>query len=105
MCRPQAEKLDLCLRPYAVIATCEDGGILETITDAVAIDTLKKKMSSGTDVCGGGDCIRCAECVLFCSRCHFPVDITVSVIPPLSLSRSVSSLSLPLARTLPPFLG
>ena len=40
------EKLDLPMRPYAVLATCEDGGMLETITDALAIDTLKKKMAS-----------------------------------------------------------
>lgn len=42
----KADKLDLPLRPYAVLATCEDGGLLETLTDALAIDTLKKRMAS-----------------------------------------------------------
>ena len=42
------EKLDLPMRPYAVLATCEDGGMLETITDALAIDTLKKKLMDNT---------------------------------------------------------
>ena len=52
----KTEMLDLPLRPYAVLATSEDGGILETITDALAIDTLKKKMSSG------GVAVTFAEC-------------------------------------------
>ena len=42
----KADKLDLPLRPYSVLATAEDGGVLETLTDAVAIDTLKKRMAS-----------------------------------------------------------
>jgi len=41
----KADKLELPLRPYSVLATCEDGGILETLTDALAIDTLKKRMA------------------------------------------------------------
>ena len=42
------EGLNLPLRPYAVVATSEDGGVLETLTDAVAIDTLKKRMGKMT---------------------------------------------------------
>jgi len=38
------EGLTLPLRPYAVLATCSDGGMLETLTDARSIDSLKKKV-------------------------------------------------------------
>jgi len=61
-----------------VIATSEDGGILETITDAVAIDTLKKKMSSGIVVVGQwlmlphGKASSCCSCPVLCPERHCP---------------------------------
>ena len=63
------EKLSLCLRPYGVLATTmapsleHNGGILETITDATAIDTLKKTMgASGSGGGGGGPGVTFADC-------------------------------------------
>mmetsp|Transcript_10686 Transcript_10686/g.23895 ORF Transcript_10686/g.23895 Transcript_10686/m.23895 type:complete len:305 (-) Transcript_10686:435-1349(-) len=54
------ENLTLPLRPYMVVATCADGGLLETLTDAVSIDALKKRVGamrlarSGAGAGGGG---------------------------------------------------
>ena len=36
------EKLSLWLKPFNIIATSSNGGLVETITDAVSIDRLKK---------------------------------------------------------------
>jgi len=40
----QKEKLPLWLRPYAVIATSSTTGLIECVTDAISIDSLKKRI-------------------------------------------------------------
>ena len=40
----RAAKLPLSLNPYAVIITSGDSGLIETIPDAVSIDSLKKRL-------------------------------------------------------------
>jgi len=34
--------LKLWLKPFNIIATCEDGGLIQTIPDSISIDKLKK---------------------------------------------------------------
>jgi len=34
--------LKIYLKPFYIIATCEDGGLIQTIPDAISIDKLKK---------------------------------------------------------------
>ena len=34
--------LKLWLRPFNIIATCEDGGLIQTVPDSISIDKLKK---------------------------------------------------------------
>ena len=34
--------LKLWLKPFNIIATCEDGGLIQTVPDAISIDKLKK---------------------------------------------------------------
>ena len=36
-------KLKLWLKPFNILATCPNGGLIQTITDAVSIDSIKKK--------------------------------------------------------------
>ena len=40
--------LKLWLKPYNIIATCEDGGLIQTVTDSISIDKLKKSMTQYT---------------------------------------------------------
>jgi phosphatidylinositol kinase/protein kinase (PI-3 family) len=40
----ESHKLKLWLKPFNIIATCPDGGLIETVPDAVSIDKLKKTM-------------------------------------------------------------
>jgi hypothetical protein len=35
-------KLKLWLKPFNIIATCNDGGLIQTIPDCISIDKLKK---------------------------------------------------------------
>lgn len=42
------EKLPLVLRPYLVLATAADAGIIETVHDASSIDGLKKSLGVAT---------------------------------------------------------
>lgn len=37
-----SHKLKLWLKPFNIIATCNDGGLIQTIPDAISIDKLKK---------------------------------------------------------------
>mmetsp|Transcript_6902 Transcript_6902/g.21568 ORF Transcript_6902/g.21568 Transcript_6902/m.21568 type:complete len:263 (+) Transcript_6902:1925-2713(+) len=39
------ERLPLLLRPYAVVATCADGGLLETLVDARSFDAIARHAS------------------------------------------------------------
>lgn len=34
--------LKLWLKPFNIIATCEDGGLIQTVPDSISIDRLKK---------------------------------------------------------------
>ena len=34
--------LKLWLKPFNIIATCEDGGLIQTVPDSISIDKLKK---------------------------------------------------------------
>jgi len=47
------EGLSLPLKPYAVLATCSDGGLLETVNDARSIDSLKKRLAASMGPRGG----------------------------------------------------
>lgn len=38
----ESHKLKLWLKPFNIIATCGDGGLIQTISDAVSIDKIKK---------------------------------------------------------------
>jgi phosphatidylinositol 4-kinase len=38
----QEHKLKLWLKPFNIIATSNDGGLIQTIPDAVSIDKIKK---------------------------------------------------------------
>ena len=40
--------LKLWLQPFNIIATCSDGGLLQTIPDTISIDKLKKSMPQFT---------------------------------------------------------
>ena len=40
----RAAKLPLWLKPYSVVITSSDSGLIETISDAVSIDSLKKRL-------------------------------------------------------------
>jgi len=40
----RAAKLPLSLRPYSVVLTSPDSGLIETIPDAVSVDSLKKRL-------------------------------------------------------------
>lgn len=37
-----AAGLKIWLKPFNIIATCSDGGLIQTIPDAISIDRLKK---------------------------------------------------------------
>lgn len=38
----ESAKLKIWLKPFNIIATSHDGGLIETIPDAISIDKLKK---------------------------------------------------------------
>ena len=42
--------LKLWLKPFNIIATCEDGGLIQTIPDAISIDKLKKSYTEFTSL-------------------------------------------------------
>jgi len=46
----QKEKLPLWLRPYIVLATSSTTGLIECVTDAISIDSLKKKVPTATSL-------------------------------------------------------
>lgn len=37
-----SHNLKIWLKPFNIIATCSDGGLIQTVADAVSIDKLKK---------------------------------------------------------------
>jgi len=43
-------KLKIWLKPFNIIATCEDGGLIQTVPDAISIDKLKKSDPSFTSL-------------------------------------------------------
>jgi phosphatidylinositol 4-kinase B len=46
----ESHKLKLWLKPFNIIATSHDGGLIETIPDAISIDKLKKSFTSYMDL-------------------------------------------------------
>lgn len=46
----QAHKLKLWLKPFNIIATCNDGGLIQTVPDAVSIDKIKKTYTNMNDL-------------------------------------------------------
>ena len=42
--------LKLWLKPFNIIATCEDGGLIQTVPDAISIDKLKKSYAEFTSL-------------------------------------------------------
>ena len=40
----------LWLKPFNIIATCEDGGLIQTVPDAISIDKLKKSYAEFTSL-------------------------------------------------------
>jgi phosphatidylinositol kinase/protein kinase (PI-3 family) len=42
--------LKLWLKPFNIIATCEDGGLIQTVPDAISIDKLKKSYTEFTSL-------------------------------------------------------
>lgn len=42
--------MKLWLKPFNILATCGDGGLVQTITDAVSIDKIKKTYTHLTDL-------------------------------------------------------
>ena len=40
----------LWLKPFNIIATCEDGGLIQTVPDAISIDKLKKSFAEFTSL-------------------------------------------------------
>lgn len=45
-----SQKLKLWLKPFNIIATCNDGGLVQTIPEAVSIDKLKKTYTQFPDL-------------------------------------------------------
>lgn len=41
-------ELNLCLRPYSIVVTSANSGIIEYIPNTMSIDGLKKKFGNGT---------------------------------------------------------
>jgi phosphatidylinositol 4-kinase len=44
------ENLKLWLKPFNIIATCNDGGLIQTIPDALSLDKLKKTFPHRADL-------------------------------------------------------
>ena len=46
----KSKKLDLWLNPYEIIGTGQRAGIIELATDALSIDSIKKKMGKNSKI-------------------------------------------------------